>query len=218
MPVPTYIGEAWALYSATTIYEEHFKKVHFDFAILEKMKGQINALKEAEYDFRIYAVQVTEVEAQWRSDSTEAFKLRDDMFYDLRFVYRSLKKEDFPILKDLKKSNSIATLIMDLYTLSIIWSESGDGLELIRKNDQSIATRARELSETLGPLQGIARYKREHNPSRQKRIDAYYALHQSVTTIRDTAHNLFKKGSHEYQQFTSPFFRKRNRRAKKITP
>lgn len=69
------------------------------------------------------------------------------------------------------------------------------------------------MGENICRIHHCASFDRNDSGCRNLRDAAYHELKASVDTIRAWSHLLFKKGTREYQAFTSAFYRERNAKA-----
>ncbi len=212
MPIQTYIHEAWELLAAANQYRYELTANGFKEETYALLEQKTLSLRTAESEFKIKCTTQTDNEKVWAEVSPKAFALRDRMLNELRFVLGHHSSTKQSILKKMKKNNSISCLIGDLCCLGRLWFDYLEELKMINA-DMTIGQEALYLGESLGQLHALATYDRINTHCRNVRDTAYLDLKTTVDSIRKWTHLLFKKGSREYNAFTSAFYRIRNAKA-----
>ncbi|MGL1886658.1 MAG: hypothetical protein OCD76_09100, partial [Reichenbachiella sp.] len=214
MPIATYIHEASALLEAATHYREAFLSTGFKEETYTLFEQKILRLRTAQSNLNVKSNTRTDSEKEWAKALPKAFELRDTMLNKLKLAFWLHSSIEHPALKKMKTNNSIACLTEDLACLGMVWRQFLKELESVGE-DATLGLEAQVFGDTLGRLHKCAELDRTNSTCRDARDSAYLDLKITVDSIRSRAHLLFKKGSREYQDFTSTFYRKRNAQAKK---
>ncbi len=213
MPIRTYIHEAWELLAAANHYRDELTSNGFQEETYALLEQKTLILRSAESELKVKCNTRTDNEKVWAEVSPKAFALRDTMLDRLRLALWNNSSPKLSILKKMKKNNSISCLIGDLCCLGSLWYNCSEELKMLN-TDMTIGQEALFFGESLGRLHALAKYDRIDTRYRDARDAAFFDLRTTVDLIRTWAHILFKKGSREYQAFTSEFYRTRNAKAK----
>ncbi|MGL1936726.1 MAG: hypothetical protein OCD01_16980 [Fibrobacterales bacterium] len=216
MPIAEYVTEAEKLSIMAHrygVYHE-FKLAEPDLS--DRIDDQILALKQAERTFIIEQHCQTDHETAWKEAVPKAFDLRYTMLFFLSRAYPNgspISHEISRILSGTKKNKSISCLTMDLGILGTLWRQAKEPLSKYTI-DHTMGDQALFYSENLGRMQTAARLDRMDTHYKILRDNAYLVLKKSVDLLRRMSKMMYRKGSKEYHQFTSDFYRKRNAKAR----
>jgi len=213
MPIATYIQEAWQLLITAKHYSREFNSIGFYADKYTLFAEHIRALQQAQTNLNFKSRTQSEAEQQWSRELTQAFALRETMLEKLKFIVWKDIQSDHHALKQLKKNKSIACLISDLEYLGSIWHTFSEPFAVLQI-ESMLGSEAQQFGETLAQNQKAAELARTDTTCRDARDHAFFTLQSMVHSVRGRAKLLFKKGSPEYNAFTSAFYRKRNARAR----
>lgn len=210
-PVSSFLQEAENLYVWCVDDIPELLKAGIDEALINELPLRIKACRDAQVVWETTSKTPGEAQVQWKLKLPEAIHLKAELLQSMRFAFR--KHPDLlDRVKYISKGNNYASLIQDLYDLSVLGLANSQPLTAIGFNLDLLDT-AMKKSEELAGLWARSKNEKERlNETVLKRNKAYWCLHQQVSEIRSAGRYVFRHRKDRSIGYVSQYWRQKNGR------
>lgn len=206
IPPDACIQEANTLYEYALEDKEILMARGLNWELVEDLPIRLEALSEAEAIWKTLWLGRNSIYSEWKSLSTIAYDLRDQLRADFRFAFRA-HPSLLSILKNISHKKNHPEMIQNLNDLSVLGRENSQLLEAtgfdmsnIEKAEQTSVEMASLLAQTIAASGKLADAKKIRN-------QAYIYLKDAVDEIRRTGQYVFRKDKERFNRYISNHLR-----------
>jgi hypothetical protein len=210
-PVATFLQEAENLYAWCVDDIPELIKAGIDEAFINELPQGIKACREAQTIWETKLKTPGEAQVQWKLEVYEAQKLLAELLHSMRFAFRN-NADLSGTIKYIAKESGYASLIQDLYNLSVLGRSNGQLLTAVGF-DLDLLDTASAKSEELAALWAQSKNEKQHlNETAVLRNKAFWVLHRQVTEIRSAGQYIFRHRKDRSIGYVSQYWKHKNKR------
>ncbi|WP_346859993.1 hypothetical protein [uncultured Draconibacterium sp.] len=210
-PVASFLQEAENLYIWCVDDIPELIKVGIDEAFINELPQRIEACRKAQTIWETKLKTPGEAQLQWKLKVYEAQKLITELLHSMRFAFRN-EADLLGTIKYIAKESGYASLIQDLYNLSVLGRSNSQLLTAVGF-DLDLLDTASAKSEELTALWAQSKNEKQYlNETAVLRNKAFWYLHQQVAKIRSAGQYIFRHRKDRSIGYVSQFWKHKNKR------
>ncbi len=209
IPIDTYLQEAQNRY--IWVKEDKailIKKINFDWVQYgEDLPVRAGALSHAQSLWIKELRSQGEVKKQWNKEFPIARKFRDDLLNDLKYAFEDNKTLSNTV-KAIRKGNSHANTIQDLFDLSVFGKAHIELLQKVNFEEEKLS-RAETVSKKMASLLAkVHEEVKKTSKTKDLRDRAYIHLKEAMDKLNRAGKYTFKDNPDRYRGYINHFLKK----------
>lgn len=211
MPIDIFLQEAETLFHWASNDLSELLKVGMSAEFINDLPVRTGACREAQALWQNSKTSIEDVKKQWKTDSSHAYDLRDDLLHCFRYAFR--KQDDLlNSVSKIAEGDGHADMIQDLNDLAILGNANQELLQKINF-DAAMLENARQTSDEMAKLLGMVNGERlSKDENLTIRNKAYTYLKESVDEIRECGKFVFRKNPERLKGYRSAYLSKQNKK------
>ncbi|MUP37773.1 hypothetical protein [Labilibaculum euxinus] len=191
MPFEIYIYEAERLHTRATEDLSKLSAVNMPVGLIDKLHTRTKALSRAQLNWVELTGEKKQAMTNFKAETPALLKLRKHLIDNMQFAFRN-DKDLLKKIRDIKKGNSLASIIFDLALLARLGKSNVEALQAINF-DLSLCDKATEEYERISSLLAVK--------------DSKMYIPDEMLLIRNKAFTLLKQVVDEIRRYGKFVFR-----------